>query len=140
MGAHKSTPKLEEASLHDLERPIKSPAPDRQRARGQAMGAHKSTPKLEASLHDIEHPIRSPAPDRQRVRGQAMGAQGSIPAPSWSRVNLDELTNMLVDEVSSKIECWREFKTSYFFLFAHSHLKCYWMHVNVGILSLSENG
>ena len=117
------------------------------------MGAHKSTPKLEeASLHDIEHPIRSPAPDRQRARRQAMGAHKSTPAPRWSRVNLDELTsrwsrvnldeltNMLVDEVSSKIEYWREFKTSYFFLFAHSHLKCYWMHVNVGILSLSENG
>ena len=124
MGAHKSTPKLEEASLHDIEHPIKSPAPDRQRARGQAMGAHKSTPKLEEAS----------------LRGQAMGTQGSIPAPRWSRVNLDELTNMLVDEVSSKIEYWREFKTSYFFLFAHSHLKCYWMHVNVGILSLSENG
>ena len=105
------------------------------------MGAHKSTPKLEeASLHDIEPLIRSPASDRQRARGQAMGAQGIIPAPRRSRVDLDELTNMLLNEVSSKIEYWKEFKTPYFFLFAHSHLKCYWMHVNVGILSLSEDG
>ena len=83
------------------------------------MDAQKSTPKLEEALHDIEHPIRSPAPNRQRAHGQAMGAWGRTSLMLASRAlrqprpDLDGLINMLQDEVSSKIECWREFKMPY---------------------------
>ena len=62
MGAQKSTPNLEQASLDDIERPLESPRP---RAHEQAMDAQKSTPKLgEASLCDIEHRLLSPATKR----------------------------------------------------------------------------